>query len=99
MNTGVWLTRNGPRGYLFMQDGSRRKDRNNAMANTNVENYDYAVRLATVLQQHFYADNDDWRPLGTLNGVLSQIDNMIAGLIDKAKPARTFKIQEPNGPF
>ena len=61
-------------------------------------NYEYAVRLATVMWRHLYPDNQEWQPLETLSGVLSQIDNMIAGLI-KTKPARSFKIQEPTGPF
>lgn len=64
------------------------------------EDYAYAVRLATVLRGHFYPDNEDWQPLETINGVLSQIDNMIAGLLKRSeKPARSFKIEEATGPF
>lgn len=64
------------------------------------EDYAYAVRLATVMWRHYFPDVEDWQPLPTLNGVLSQIDNMIAGLLKaEQKPAKTFRIQEANGPF
>ena len=42
----------------------------------------YAERLATFLWEKYWkADAPDWKPLsGDLLGLLSQIDNMIAGL-------------------
>lgn len=46
--------------------------------------YDYAVRLARHLMTSRFPV-EGWAPLPTLSGVLSQIDNMIAGLT-KPKP-------------
>jgi hypothetical protein len=45
------------------------------------ENLRYATQLATWLwKKRFEQDAPDWKPLDTLSGVLSQIDNMIAVL-------------------
>ena len=44
------------------------------------ESYQYALRLADALRKKHYPDNTDWRPLGDLLGLLTQIDNMVAGL-------------------
>jgi hypothetical protein len=42
---------------------------------------DYAKRISTYLwERHWREVNPDWKPLNTLMGVLTQIDNMIAGL-------------------
>jgi len=42
----------------------------------------YAQRLATYLwEQHYKADAPDWKPLEDMTGVLTQIDNMIVGLV------------------
>jgi hypothetical protein len=41
----------------------------------------YATRLATLLwEKHWKDDAPDWKPLPDLLGVLTQIDNMTAGL-------------------
>jgi len=49
----------------------------------------YAQRLATSLwEQHWKADAPDWKPLPDLLGVLTQIDNMTAGLERKALTGR-----------
>lgn len=49
----------------------------------------YAERLATVLwEKHWKADSPQWRPLsGDLIGILTQIDNMTAGLVRASKGA------------
>ena len=44
------------------------------------ESYQYALRLADALRKKHYPDNTDWRPLGDLLGLLTQIDNMVADL-------------------
>lgn len=45
-------------------------------------NLKYAQRLATYLwEQHYKEDAPDWEPLGDMTGVLTQIDNMIVGLV------------------
>ncbi len=44
--------------------------------------YETAVRLADILwQKHWKEDAPHWVPMPTLSGVLSQIDNMTAGLV------------------
>jgi len=49
----------------------------------------YAQRLATSLwEQHWKLDAPDWKPLPDLLGVLTQIDNMTAGLERKALTGR-----------
>ena len=45
--------------------------------------YNYAVRLAYWLKEKHYKDNTGWEPEPDLMGVLSQIDNMICGLVKK----------------
>ncbi|MEM1155118.1 MAG: hypothetical protein AAGI44_13350, partial [Pseudomonadota bacterium] len=48
------------------------------------QNQQYATNLARHMWQTFYRDKSpEWQPLDTLRGVLSQIDNMLAGLQDK----------------
>lgn len=47
----------------------------------------YAARLAEAIwRKHYQQDAPEWRPLPTLAGVLTQIDNMVAGLT-KPRPA------------
>jgi hypothetical protein len=41
----------------------------------------YATSLAVYLRDKFYPEVTQWQPLNDLLGVLSQIDNMIAGLV------------------
>ena len=41
--------------------------------------YQYALHLADTLHERHYPANTGWRPLGDLPGLLTQIDNMIAG--------------------
>ena len=41
--------------------------------------YQYALHLADTLRERHYPANTGWRPLGDLSGLLTQIDNMIAG--------------------
>lgn len=46
------------------------------------EAYGYAQRLATSLWEDYYKDAaPDWKPLDTTLGVLTQIDNMVAGIL------------------
>lgn len=40
----------------------------------------YATRLAGYLQRTYYPNAINWKPLDTVKGVLTQIDNMISGL-------------------
>ena len=45
------------------------------------EEYLYAKSLAEYLwEKHYKEDAPEWEPLADLMGVLSQIDNMIAGI-------------------
>lgn len=47
----------------------------------------YAERLAVSLHSKYYSGNTEWRPLsGDLIGILTQIDNMTAGLLRRATP-------------
>ncbi len=46
--------------------------------------YGYAKRLAeAIYQTHYKQDSTEWKPLDTTLGVLTQIDNMISGLVKK----------------
>jgi hypothetical protein len=50
--------------------------------------YVYASSLATAIwQKHYMKDSPKWNPLGTTEGVLTQIDNMTCSLV-KEKPAQ-----------
>lgn len=40
----------------------------------------YATDLAVYLAKKFYSEVTQWKPLGNLIGVLTQIDNMVAGI-------------------
>jgi hypothetical protein len=46
-----------------------------------------ATQLAVWLHRNFYADVTQWRPLGDPAGVISQIDNMVAGIAEKLRTA------------
>ena len=51
----------------------------------------YAQRLVTsVWEKHYMDDAPDWKPLPDLMGVLTQIDNMLAGMVPQkdASPSR-----------
>lgn len=46
----------------------------------------YATRLAcSMWDEHYKADSPNWQPLPDLMGVLTQIDNMLTGLIRNPK--------------
>jgi hypothetical protein len=48
---------------------------------------EYATQLATwTWEKHYRDDSPDWRPLPDLMGVLTQIDNMLTGLV-RARPS------------
>jgi hypothetical protein len=50
--------------------------------------YDYAARLATAIwKQHYKKTAPEWQVLDSLIGVLTQIDNMTAGLISPSSTA------------
>lgn len=49
------------------------------------EAYQYALNLADCVMGKHYHDNKDWRPEGDLMGLLTQIDNMVAGVASKAR--------------
>lgn len=59
--------------------------------------YGYASRLAVALWEKHYKDTaPQWKPLPDLLGVLTQIDNMTAGLIRQPEPAQQLEpVQEP----
>jgi hypothetical protein len=46
-----------------------------------------AQRLAEHMAAKFYPENPQWRALGDLSGVISQIDNMVTGLVRATPPA------------
>ena len=51
---------------------------------TEQDNLEYAQRLATSLwRNHYLGDAPAWKPFDDMRGVLSQIDNMAAGLTRK----------------
>jgi len=57
--------------------------------------YQYALNLADCLVKHYPdAVKDRWRPLGDLLGLLTQIDNMVAGLIPADTPAAKMTVQD-----
>lgn len=46
------------------------------------DSYGYASRLAiSIWEKHYKESSPHWKPLDTLMGVLTQIDNMTAGLL------------------
>jgi len=50
------------------------------------ESLEYAQRLATAMwEKHWKENSPDWKPLPDLLGVLTQIDNMVAGMTRKEK--------------
>lgn len=51
---------------------------------TDKQNLEYAIRLATILWEKYYKNTaPHWKPFDDMSGVLSQIDNMIAGIMMK----------------
>lgn len=54
----------------------------------------YASSLAETLHDKHYSRNVSWKPLPDLLGLLTQIDNMVAGIIGNATPAPSDKIAE-----
>ena len=54
----------------------------------------YASSLAETLHDKHYSRNVSWNPLHDLLGLLTQIDNMVAGIIGDATPAPSDKIAE-----
>ena len=60
------------------------------------EAYDYAVNFATSLHGKYYAEAaPNWRPLETTIGVLTQIDNMVAGIIEADRKVSRSEIAAP----
>jgi hypothetical protein len=52
---------------------------------------DYAQRLAVSMwEKHYRADAPNWKPLDELLGVLTQIDNMLTGLVRTPAPAEGY---------
>lgn len=65
--------------------------------------YQYALTLADNLRQKHYPENTEWRPLGELVSLLTQIDNMVSGFVrgglletDDAAPADDLRAAVPN---
>jgi hypothetical protein len=57
--------------------------------------YGYAKRLAEAIwQKHYKATAPQWKPLDDLMGVLTQIDNMTAGLTAQRQPLTDEKIDD-----
>lgn len=63
--------------------------------------YREAAKLATYIVRTHYPDNKEWRPLDTLSGVLSQIDNAVtkwkADIIDFEKERSRWNTQPAMG--
>jgi len=48
--------------------------------------YEYAKKLAiSIWEEKYEKDPPEWKPLDDLLGVLTQIDNMITGLVREEK--------------
>jgi len=61
----------------------------------DLNNYGYASRLATAIhEKHWAATSPEFQLLGTLSGVLTQIDNMTCGLVRKDKNWVGLTVQE-----
>lgn len=45
----------------------------------------YATNLCTAIVSEHYPENTEWRPLPSLGGVLSQIDNASTGLVNRER--------------
>jgi hypothetical protein len=57
--------------------------------------YGYAKRLAQAIwQKHYKATAPQWKPLDDLMGVLTQIDNMTAGLTSHRQPLTDDEIDD-----
>jgi hypothetical protein len=57
-------------------------ERHNGSSAATEDALGYAQRLATILwEKHWKADAPEWKPLPDLVGVLTQIDNAVAGLV------------------
>lgn len=45
--------------------------------------YEYAKHLAISMNKQYFPENTTWEPLKNVMGLLSQIDNMVTGLVHK----------------
>jgi hypothetical protein len=60
----------------------------------------YATRLATILWElHWKEQSPNWKPLPDLVGVLTQIDNMTAGLRRVPDNLKTLSARASEGPW
>ena len=50
--------------------------------NESLKANEYAMRLAVSLHAKHYADVEQWKPLPDTLGLLTQIDNMVCGLVN-----------------
>lgn len=48
--------------------------------------HEYALRLATVMARKHWPEIGGWKPLPDLMGLLTQIDNMVAGMVRRPAP-------------
>ena len=61
---------------------------NAAMSSEIDESLQYAKRLATVIwEKHWKDDAPNWKPFNAVLGVLTQIDNMVSGMVRKSPNA------------
>ena len=67
-------------------------------AEDRVTDYDTAIAYATffamTLREQLYPANTAWQPLGDLTGLLTQIDNMVAGALHPASPLSAVAMRE-----
>ena len=60
------------------------------------DSYEYASRLATwIWEKHYKNESPHWKPLNDLLGVLTQIDNMVTGLV-RAQPEQEIDSDRPH---
>ena len=51
------------------------------MTDTTIEAYEAALYLAQTLHEQHYSNVPQWKPLDDTVGVITQIDNMVAGIV------------------
>ena len=72
---------------MYLVHHTKRKDEAGKAAQQELDAYGYARRLAVAIwEQHYKATAPHWKPLDDLMGVLTQIDNMTAGLTAQRQP-------------
>jgi hypothetical protein len=77
----------GPAGFPKLCKAMEAMRERLALTKQEPDAYGYASRLAVAIwEQHYKATAPQWKPLDDLMGVLTQIDNMTAGLTAQRQP-------------